>query len=128
MRHWTVLDRRSVGGFEVIIEKSWEDMHTSECFDTSIDPSTGQPYWDTDDMCAKIDRGDLDWFIARARVLVDDLEIGDACIGGLLYEDARDFLTDGMGEDLIAEAVAEAQGRIAHLAQKFTLLAIKHSG
>lgn len=119
-RHWEELDRRQVDGFEVIIDKTWEDVHPSDCFDDVA--------YDVKDICERIDRGDLDWFVARARVMVDDLEIGDACIGGLLYEDARDFLTDGMGEDLVLEAVAEAQGRVTQLAQKFTLLAIKHSG
>lgn len=119
MRHWETLLEREQDGLTVIVDKTWEDVHPKDCFDDSA--------YDINDMCAKIDRGDLDWFMARARVLVDGLEISDACIGGLLYEDARDFLTDGMGEDLILDAIAEAQGRLTTLAKKFTMLAIKHS-
>jgi hypothetical protein len=119
MRHWETLLEREQGGLTIIVDKTWEDSHPGDCFDDTA--------YDIKDMCERIDRGDLDWFMARARVLVDGLEISDACIGGLLYEDARDFLKDGMGEDLILDAVAEAQGRLTDLAKKFTMLAIKHS-
>lgn len=119
MRHWETLHEREQDGFQIIVDKTWEDCHPGDCFDDKE--------YDIADMCSRIDRGDLDWFMARARVMVDGLEIGDACIGGLLYEDARDFLRDGMGEDLILDALAEAQGRLTTLAKKFTMLAIKHS-
>ncbi len=119
MRHWETLLEEERGGLQIIVDKTWEDCHPGDCFDDSA--------YDIKDMCEKIDRGDLDWFMARARVLVDGLEISDACIGGLLYEDARDFLKDGLGEDLILDAVAEAQARLTTLAKKFTMLAIKHS-
>lgn len=127
MRHWDTLWEGDRGGFHVIVDKTWEDMHPSDCFDDNTDPMTGKPYYDTEQMCRDIDAGRLDWFMARARVMVDGVELGDACIGGLLYEDARDFLRDGMGEDLILDAMAEAQGRLTTLAKKFTMLAIKHS-
>lgn len=127
MIHWETLLETQREGFRIVVDKTWEDMHPSECFDDSIDPATGQPYWDTKKMCEDIDSGHLDWFMARARVFVDDIELADACIGGLLYEDAREFLRDGMGEDLILDAVAEAKQRLTGLAHKFTILAIKHA-
>jgi hypothetical protein len=118
-RHWEKLLEEDRGGLQLIVDKTWEDAHPGDCFDDAA--------YDIKDMCDRIDRGDLDWFMARARVLVDGLEIGNACIGGLLYEDARDFLRDCMGEDLILDAMADAQGRLTDLAKKFTMLAIKHS-
>ncbi len=119
MRHWDVLLETERDGFTVIIDKTWEDVHPGDCFDDSA--------YDIKDMCDKIDRGVLDWFVARARVLVDGVELGNACIGGLLYEDAREFLTDSMGEDLVLDAMQEAKDRLTELAKKFTMLAIKHS-
>jgi hypothetical protein len=119
MRYWETLLEEDRGGLKIILDKTWEDIHPGQCFDDTVT--------DIDDMCSKIDRGDLDWFVARARVLVDGVELADACIGGLLYEDAREFLRDGMAEDLISDAVAEAQGRLTTLAKTFTMLAIKHS-
>lgn len=119
MRHWETLLREERGGLEIIVDKTWEDCHPGDCFDESA--------YDINKMCEDIDSGRLDWFMARARVLVDGMEISDACIGGLLYDDARKFLRDGMGEDLILDAVDEAKKRLTNLAQKFTMLAIKHS-
>ena len=119
MRHWDVLLEEDRGGFTVIIDKTWEEIHPSECFDDSV--------YDIEDMCRKIDNCQLDWFMARARVLVDGVELADACLGGLLYEDSRDFLKDIMAEDLILDAVTEAKARLTDLARKFTMLAIKHS-
>jgi hypothetical protein len=119
MRHWDVLLEEDRGGFTVIIDKTWEDAHPGDCFDDTA--------YDVEDMCRKIDRGDLDWFMARARVLVDGVELGDACLGGLLYEDSREFLKDIMAEDLILDAMTEAKARLTDLARKFTMLAIKHS-
>jgi hypothetical protein len=119
MRHWEKLLEEDRGGFTVIIDKTWEDCHPRDCFDDTA--------YDIKEMCEKIDRGDLDWFMARARVLVDGLELSDTCMGGLLYEDAREFLNDGMAEDLILDAVTDAKHRLTDLAKKFTMLAIKHS-
>ena len=119
MRHWEELLCEERGGFQIIVDKTWEDSHPADCFDDTA--------YDVKEMCDRIDRGELDWFVARARVLVDGLDLGDACIGGLLYEDARDFLKDGMAEDLILDAIAEARARLTPLAKKFTMLAIKHS-
>lgn len=127
MRHWEVILDEEREGFRVIVDKTWEDMHPGDCFDDSIDPTTNEPYYDVKQMCRDIDSGRLDWFMARACVFVDDIELADACIGGLLYEDAREFLRDGMGEELIWDALHEAKARLTMLAQKFTLLAIKHS-
>lgn len=119
MRHWETLLETEQDGFQIIVDKTWEDCHPGDCFDDKE--------YDIEDMIKKIDHGDLDWFMARARVLVDGIELADACLGGLLYEDARDFLKDGLGEDLILDAVHEAKQRLTHLAQKFTMLAIKHA-
>ena len=119
MRHWETLLEREQDGFHVIIDKTWEDCHPGDCFDEEA--------YDIRDMCEKIDRGDLDWFMARARVMVDGVELASACIGGLLYEDAREFVTDCMGEDLVLDAMQEAKDRLTDLAKKFTMLAIKHS-
>lgn len=119
MRHWETLLETDRDGFKIIVDKTWEDVHPSDCFDDTA--------YDIADMCARIDRGDLDWFVARARVLVDGIELGSACIGGLLYEDAREFVTDSMGEDLVLDAMQEAKDRLTPLAKKFTMLAIKHA-
>ena len=109
MRHWTELLREQREGFEIVVDKSWEDIPLDHLFDTSIDPDTGKPYYDVKDMARKIDRGDLDYFMLRARVLLDGHELGEHIVGGFLYEDAREVLTDGMAEDCIYSAMEEAK-------------------
>jgi hypothetical protein len=109
MRHWDELLRETRGGFEVVVDKSWEDIPLESLFDTSIDPDTGKPYFDVKDMARKIDRGDLDYFMLRARVLLDGHEMGSHVVGGFLYEDARETLKDGMAEDCIYSAMEEAK-------------------
>ena len=101
MRHWEELLREQRGGFEVVVDKTWEDISPRDLFDDSV--------CDIDDICRKIDNYDLDWFMLRARVLLDGHELGEHIVGGFLYEDARDVLRDGMAEDLIHEALREAR-------------------
>jgi hypothetical protein len=66
-------------------------------------------------MARKIDRGDLDYFMLRARVLFNELELGEHIVGGFLYEDAREVLRDGMAEDLIYAAEQEAKAALPDL-------------
>lgn len=113
--NWFPLDQRSQDGLTIIVDKTWEDMDPADCFDTSIDPSTNKPYFDVEQMRKDIDAGDLDWFILRARVLLDDLELGRSIVGGFLYKDAEEVLTDGTADDLIAEALHEARNRAVKL-------------
>ncbi len=101
MRHWDELLRDQREGFEIIVDKSWEDISPRDLFDDSVT--------DIDEICRKIDSYDLDWFMLRARVLLDGHELGSHIVGGFLYEDAREVLKDGMAEDLIFQALLEAK-------------------
>jgi hypothetical protein len=120
MRDWTELLREQRMGFEIIVDKTWEDIPLDHLFDTSIDPDTGKPYYDVKDMARKIDRCDLDYFMLRARVLLDGHEMGQHIVGGFLYEDAREVLKDGMAEDLIYQAMHEAKTEVLRLRERLT--------
>ena len=108
-RHYDELARYERDGFDVIVDKTWEDIPLADLFDTSIDPDTGKPYFDVEDMSRKIDRCELDYFMLRVRVLLDGHELGSHYVGGFLYEDAREVLRDGVAEDMIYEAMMEAR-------------------
>ena len=99
-------------GFDIIVDKTYEDMHPRDCFDTD----------DIDAIVKDIDRGHLDWFMLRVRVLVEGLELGSAYLGGCLYEDPNEVLTDGVAEDFIAEAMKEAKTKVYALSKKFAEL------
>ena len=115
MRDYTVLAELDREGFNVIVDKTWDDLHPQDSFDTSTDPDTGLPYYDIQDICRKIDRGDLDWFMLRVRVMHEDVELAVNYVGGFLYEDAREVLTDGTAEDMIEESLDEARKRVPQL-------------
>jgi hypothetical protein len=121
-RHYDQLATYERNGFEVIVDKTWEDIPLDHLFDTSIDPDTGKPYYDVKDMARKIDRGDLDYFMLRARVLLDGHEMGSHVVGGFLYEDARETLKDGMAEDLIYQAMSDAKTEVLRLRSKLAEL------
>jgi hypothetical protein len=101
-------------GFDVIVDKTYEDMHPRDSFDDSCH--------DIDGICKDIDRGHLEWFMLRVRVLVEGLELGSAYLGGCLYEDAREVLSDGTAEDFIAEAMKEAKSQVYRMSKKFAEL------
>lgn len=108
MRYWDELARYEQDGFEIIIDKSWEDISPRELFDESIT--------DINEICRKIDSYDLDWFMLRARAMLQGHELGSQIVGGFLYEDAREVLKDGTANDLAAEAIHEAREEARKLA------------
>jgi hypothetical protein len=111
MRYWDELLREERGDLEIVVDKSWEDCRIRDLFDDTC--------CDIEDLERKVDNGDLDWFMLRARVFVEGLEVGEHICGGFLYEDAREVLKDGMAEDLIYQAIEEAKGKFYRLSRVF---------
>ena len=119
MRYWDELLREERGDLEIVVDKSWEDISVRDCFDDGIDEDTGKPIFDLDQMEEDINEGRLDWFMLRARVFVEGLEVGDSIVGGFLYADAREVLRDGTAEDLIYQAIEEAKPKFYKLSRVF---------
>jgi len=111
MRYWDELLREQRGDLEVVVDKSWEDIPIRDLFDDSC--------YDIKDMEDKVNSGELDWFMLRARVFVEGLEISDAIVGGFMYEDARETLRDGTAEDLFWQAIEEAKPKFYRLSRVF---------
>jgi hypothetical protein len=109
MRHYDELATYQREGYEIIVDKTWEEIDPRGQFDTE----------DADEICAKINDGTYDWFMLRVRVLVEGLEIAYHYLGGCCYEDARQVLTDGTAEDCIGEALREAKGQVYRLSRVF---------
>jgi hypothetical protein len=101
MRHYDELAVYQREGFEVIVDKTWEDIDVAQCFDDSC--------YDIQEMRDKINSYHLDWFMLRVRVMLDGHELGSHYLGGCLYEDAREVLKDGTAEDCIYAAMQEAR-------------------
>lgn len=104
MRYWETLLEQQREGLTVIVDKSWEDIHPRDLFDDSVT--------DINEICTKIDRGDLDWFMLRARVMYGHHELASELVGGFLYENAAEVLTDGVADDLIWSALQAARREI----------------
>jgi hypothetical protein len=122
MNHYTTLLDELRGPFQVIVDKTWEDIPLADLFDTATDPETGMPYYDVEEMARQINRGDLDYFMLRVRVLFDGHELAAEHVGGFLYEDAREVLRDGTAEDMISSTVEQAQTAAANLFHKLQQL------
>ena len=121
MRYYDELATYERDGFTVIVDKSYEDLSLDQCFDDSLDEN-GVPLFNLKEMARDIDSGNLDWFMLRVRVMVDSLEMGSHYLGGCLYRDAREVLTDGTAEDCISEALHEAKREVYKYKQKFAEL------
>ena len=100
-RYYDELARFEREGFDVIVDKTWEEISLRDCFDDTC--------YDIRDMEDKVNSGFYDWFTLRVRVLVDGHELGSSYLGGCLYEDAREVLSDGTAEDQIFMALEEAK-------------------
>ena len=111
MRYWDELLREERGDLEVVVDKSWEDCSIRDLFDDTV--------FDIKEMEDKVNNGDLDWFMLRARVFVEGLEVGSSIVGGFMYEDARETLRDGTAEDLIWQAIEEAKPKFYRLSRVF---------
>lgn len=114
MRYYDELARYERKGFDVIVDKTWEETSLRDCFDDSC--------YDIRDMEDRVNSGELDWFMLRVRVMFEGHEMGSAYLGGLMYKDAGEVLTDGVAEDLIDEALQEAKREVNNLAGKLWAL------
>ena len=112
MRHYDLIERFERDGFDIVVDKTYEDMPPYDCFEAD----------DIDEISRKIDNGTYDWFMLRVRVMVEGLELGSSYLGGCLYSDAKEVLTDGIAEDLIAGAMIEAKAQVYRLSKKFAEL------
>jgi hypothetical protein len=98
-------------GYEIIVDKTYEDLSVADCFDDT--------QFDIAEINHNIERGQLDWFMLRVRVLVEGLELSSEYLGGCLYEDSKDVLTDGTAEDLIDTAMTAAKSQVYRLSRVF---------
>lgn len=122
MRYYDELARYEREGFTVIVDKTWEDIDPRGQFDWSEE--------ELDQLVKDIDTGKTEWFMLRVRAFVDGNELGSAYLGGCLYEDPMEVLTDGVAEDMIAEALAEAKKNVYPLMRKLQAIneAIEREG
>lgn len=117
MRHYDELATFERDGFLVFVDKTYEDIdpwsQLSECFDSK------------EQLYADIDSGKYEWFMLRTRVMLDGHEFGSHYLGGCLYENPADVLTDGTVEDCLIEAMHEARQEVKRLKEKLNALTVE---
>jgi hypothetical protein len=116
MRDYDELASFEREGFLVIVDKTYEDLSPRQCFDDTVT--------DIEQICKDIDNYTLDWFMLRVRVLFDGHELGSHYLGGCLYEDAKQVLTDGTVEDCLIEAMHEAKQEVKRLKERLNAIAV----
>lgn len=112
MRHYDELATYERNGFEVIVDKTYEDLDPRHQFEEA----------DVPEILRKIENYTYDWFMLRVRIMLDGHEMGSHYLGGCLYEDAREVLIDGTAEDCILTALREAKEEVNRLANKLWAL------
>ena len=117
-RHYDEIDSFERAGFTVIVDKAYEDIdpwdQLSECFDSK------------EQLYADIESGKYDWFMLRVRIMVDEYELASEFLGGCLYENSREVLTDGTAEDLIAQAMITARREVYRMYKRFQEISWEH--
>jgi len=117
-RYFDEIDSFERDGFTVIVDKTYEDIdpwdQLSECFD------------DKKQLYADIESGKYDWFMLRVRLMVDEYEIAVEWLGGCLYENPREVLTDGTVDDLIATAMITAKREVYRMYKRFQDISWEH--
>ena len=113
-RYYDTIAEFERGGYDIIVDKSYEDIDPKDCFDDEC--------YNIKEIYADIESGKLDWFMLRVRVMVEGLELASEYLGGCLYADPKEVLTDGTAEDFICEALKEAKPKVYALKQKFAEL------
>ena len=117
-RNYEEIDSFERSGFTVIVDKTYEDLSPQDCFDDSC--------FNMKEMYDDIECGRLDWFMLRVRIMVDEYELASEFLGGCLYGNAREVLTDGTAEDLIAQAMITARREVYRMYKKFQDISWEH--
>lgn len=111
-RYYDTIAEFERDGYDIIVDKTWEDLNPRDCFESD----------DIDAIIADIDNGTLEWFMLRIRVMAEGVELGSSYLGGMLYEEPKECLTDGSMEDMLHEAMKEAKSNVYRLYKKFAAL------
>lgn len=94
-------------GFHVTLSIRPEDMHPRDVY--------GETEEVLKEMCDKIDRGSLLWFIARVDVYRHKVLLATEHLGNCMYDNIQDFIADGYYHDMVGNAINEAKRTLTKL-------------
>ena len=109
MLRWDNRERQYHAPFDIIIQTIPEEVRIRDMFDDSIDPDTGQSYYDVDYMNRQVELGEAEWLMVKVECRLNGQEIGSSALGGAFLTedyDLKSFVYDnGMIDDAKAEAI-----------------------
>lgn len=110
MQHYEKIHTETRNGFEIVFSVAPEDIHPADLFDDSVD--------DIQEICRKIDDGSYSWFVARVQAFRCGVELADDYLGGNLYDNVKDFITESGGyyEDMVQNVITYANHKLEELA------------
>ena len=117
-RYYNEIDSFERDGFTVIVDTGSEDLDPKDCFDDEC--------FNIKEMYEDIECGRLEWFMLRVRLMVDEYEVASEYLGGCLYKDPREVLTDGTVDDLIDQAMVTAKREVYRMYKKFQEISWEH--
>ena len=100
--------------FDIIVTVKPEFVPIADLFDDSIDPDTGQSYYDVDYMSRQGELGEAEWLMVKVECRLNGQEIGSSMLGASMLGgafltedyDLKAFVYDnGMIDDAKAEAI-----------------------
>jgi hypothetical protein len=115
-RDYDEIDSFEHDGFTIIVDKTYEDLDPRGQFEDS----------DLEEIMEKINNYTYEWFVLRVRVMVDEYEITSEHLGGCLYENPREVLTDGTVDDLVAQAMVTAKREVYRMYKRFQDISWEH--
>jgi hypothetical protein len=115
-RDYDEIDSFEHDGFTIIVDKTYEDLDPRDQFEDS----------DLEEIIEKINNYTYEWFVLRVRVMVDEYEITSEHLGGCLYENPREVLTDGTVDDLVAQAMITAKREVYRMYKRFQDISWEH--
>jgi hypothetical protein len=109
MKHYELIHSEEYKGFDINFYVTYEDIHPRDLFDGAVE--------DIKEICQKIDDGHYVWFIAKVTASKHGIELADDYLGGNLYENEKQFVTeDGYYADMRESVVKQAEENIQLLA------------
>jgi len=111
MTHWELINEKQFDGFDIRFYATPEDLPPHDLFDPTID--------DIDQICRDIDNGRFAWFCAKVTASKNGIELAADYLGGNLYENVRDFVSENdYYADMRATVIAEAKQAIQDLTRE----------
>lgn len=106
MMHYELIHTEQYKGFDINFYITHEDTHPRDLFDDNE--------WDIQEICRKIDNGTYVWFIAKVTASKNGIELAADYLGGNLYDNAMQFVTEDdyyadMREIVVREATTNIQ-------------------